>query len=278
MEREPVTPLDPPAAWLGGKSRLAARIIAVIEALPHACYAEPFLGMGGVFLRRPRRPKVEVINDLNGDIVTFFRVIKHHPDEFRRQAEWLLSSRREFDDLRAQPVSALTDIQRAVRFIYLQRLAFGGQVGGVFGVSINGPSRLRYDDLMAMAGALHQRLKLVVIENLSWADFLPRYDAADVLFYLDPPYMGGEGDYGKGLFAPADFARMAEMLAAIQGGFVLSLNDCAAARRIFAAFAMAELEMTYTVARAAAPAKVRELLISNRDLAGLAAPGDLFGP
>ena len=50
----PVPPAEPLAPWVGGKRLLAKRIIARIEAIPHDCYAEPFVGMGGVFLRRAR--------------------------------------------------------------------------------------------------------------------------------------------------------------------------------------------------------------------------------
>ena len=59
----PVDPVAPVAPWLGGKSRLAKRLCAMIEAVPHRLYAEPFVGMGGVFFRRTFQRPVEVIND-----------------------------------------------------------------------------------------------------------------------------------------------------------------------------------------------------------------------
>ncbi|MBO6790596.1 MAG: DNA adenine methylase [Dinoroseobacter sp.] len=75
---EQVRPAAPVAAWQGGKKALAARIIARIEAIPHKTYVEPFVGMGGVFLRRRFRPVCEVANNLNGEIVNLFRVLQRH--------------------------------------------------------------------------------------------------------------------------------------------------------------------------------------------------------
>ena len=80
-----VQPAKPLAPWLGGKRNLAGRVIERIEAVEHSCYAEPFVGMGGIFLRRAKRPKSEILNDINGEIVNLFRIVREHPDELNRQ-------------------------------------------------------------------------------------------------------------------------------------------------------------------------------------------------
>ncbi|MBR9766618.1 MAG: DNA adenine methylase, partial [Rhodobacteraceae bacterium] len=130
-----VAPAAPVAPWLGGKKALHRKIIDRIEAIPHATYAEPFVGMGGVFLRRSWRPRCEVANDLNGEITNLFRILQRHYPQLMDVMRFQITSRREFERLRAQDPGGLTDLERAARFLYLQRLAFGGQVGGVFGVS-----------------------------------------------------------------------------------------------------------------------------------------------
>ncbi len=66
---EQVKPVSPVAPWLGAKTRLYPRIVAKIDTIPHRSYIEPFVGMGGVFLRRRFRPRLEVANDRNGEIV-----------------------------------------------------------------------------------------------------------------------------------------------------------------------------------------------------------------
>ena len=74
----PVRPVRPAAGYQGGKKNLARRICALIDRTPHDGYAEPFVGMGGIFLRRSTRPKVEAINDISADVANFFRVLQEH--------------------------------------------------------------------------------------------------------------------------------------------------------------------------------------------------------
>jgi hypothetical protein len=98
-------------------------------------YAEAFVGMGGVFFRRRSRPRSEVINDRNGDVANLFRILQRHYPQFMDTLRFQITSRREFERLKASDPATLTDLERAGRFLYLQRLAFGGKVAGQnFGV------------------------------------------------------------------------------------------------------------------------------------------------
>lgn len=260
----PVRPCSPVAAYIGGKRQLSARLVALIEEIPHATYAEPFVGMGGVFLRRRRAPAAEVINDCSGDVATLFRILQRHYVPLMDMLRYQLTSRRDFDRLMATDPATLTDLERAARFLYLQRLAFGGKVAGrTFGVSQGEPGRFDVTKLEPLLAAVAERLAGVVIENLGYSDFITRYDRPGVLFYLDPPYWGSEADYGAGAFARADFARLAEILGEIKGTFVLSINDVPDVRRIFAAFDQEEVELTYTIG-SAGPSEARELIITPK--------------
>ncbi len=109
---------------------------------------------------------------------------------------------------------------------------------------------------------MHDRLDGVVFESLSWEALIPRYDTTETLFYLDPPYWGGENDYGKLMFEPADFQRMADALRAIEGHFILSINDVPEVREIFTGFHFEEVRLKYT-ASAGAATDARELIISD---------------
>ena len=111
--------------------------------------------------------------------------------------------------------------------------------------------------------AAHRRLEGVHVECLDWAVFLRRYDRPFTLFYLDPPYWGYENDYGKGMFAREDFARMAKLLADLKGRFILSLNDRPEVRELFGGFELEEVRTTYS-ANAKSTRRVGELLISDR--------------
>lgn len=262
-----VRPASPAAPYLGGKRNLARRLCSLIDATPHRTYAEPFVGMGGVFLRRTRRPHVEVINDISGDVATLYRVLQEHYPYFIDMLRWRVTSRAEFQRLLALPGDRLTDLNRAVRFLYLQRLAFGGQVTGqTFGVSKGNPGRFDVTKLEPVLAELNDRLAGVVIEQLPYADLIRRYDGPETLFYLDPPYWGCEEDYGLGTFARADFELLAEQLAQIQGRFVLSINDTPGAREVFSRFVFDEVETTYSICTAATGAgkRVGELIIRGR--------------
>lgn len=261
---EPVEAVRPPAPYIGGKRALAKRLVATIEQIPHSTYAEVFVGMGGVFFRRTSRPKAEFINDWSEDVSTFFRILQHHYVAFMDMLRFQITTRAGFEKLLALDPRGLTDLQRAARFIYLQRTSFGGKVAGRhFGVSADNPARFDVTKLGPVLEAIHERLSSVTIERLPWSEFIARYDRPGTLFYLDPPYFGSEGDYGKDLFDRGQFELMAEQLRAVRGRFLLSLNDHPEVRRIFAGFTFKEEEVRYTLAGNHNGKAVGEVIISN---------------
>ncbi|MXO66234.1 DNA adenine methylase [Altericroceibacterium endophyticum] len=262
-ELQIVAPVRPVAPWLGGKRNLAKRLVGTINAIPHDTYAEPFVGMGGIFLRRDHRPKCEVINDANEDVATLFRVLQHHYLAFVEMIRFQISSRANFEKLCRQDPTTLTDLQRAARFLYLQRLAFGGKVAGArsFGVAPGLGGRFDVTKLVPMLEEVSERMAGVIIERLDWQAFIKRWDRPRTLFYLDPPYFGSEKDYGSDLFDRSQFEAMAQCLAQLKGRFILSINDHPQVRRIFAGFAMAEVGTTYSIGSNSK--RVGELVISG---------------
>jgi DNA adenine methylase len=171
---EPVLPTAPVAPWIGGRRNLARRIIARLAQVEHTAYVGPFVGMGGVFLRRPSRARAEVINDASREVATLFRVLQRHYVPFLDMLRWQLTSRREFERLLATAPDTLTDLERAARFLYLQRLAFGGKVCGQnFGVQLAGGARFDITKLASLLEAVHERLAGVVIECLPGLNALP---------------------------------------------------------------------------------------------------------
>jgi len=252
------------APYLGGKKRLAAQISEIVARIPHTMYAEPFVGMGGMFFRRHMIPCHEVINDINGEVINFFRVVQKHAPELLRTLRFAFSSRALFIEGIETPPHLLTEIERAARFYYLQRNCFGGKVSGRnFGVDKK-RSRFNIRQLKKHVIALHKRLAGTVIECLPYGDFIERYDTEGTLFYLDPPYLGCETGYGKKVFERADFARLATRLASISGSFILSLNDVPEVREIFSAFHIEAVSTVYTISSNSQ--KAGEVLISNRPI------------
>lgn len=241
-----VNPVRPVAPYVGRKRALARRLSDRITTIPHGLYAEPFVGMGGVFFRRNARSRAEVINDISTDVVTLFRILQRHYQSFLEELKWRLSSRAEFERLMATDPDTLTDLERAARFLYLQRSAFGGKVvGRNFGVTY-GPSRFDLTRLVPMLEDVHERLSNVVIERLPYPDFIRRYDRPGTLFYLDPPYHGSEGYYGPH-FSAADYEALRGLLAACEARWIMSINDTPEIRRIFAGFPTEEARLTYTL-------------------------------
>lgn len=263
----PVDPVRPAAPWIGGKRLLAKRICEIIHKTPHSAYCEPFVGMGGIFLRRRFRPKAESINDVNKELITLFRILQRHYTEFTEMIRWRLASRAEFDRLVAQPPDTLTDLERSARFLYLQKLAFGGKVSGRnFGVDPGRSARFDTSKIVPDLEALHDRLTGVVIECLPYERFITRYDRAGTLFYLDPPYWGCEDDYGRHIFSPDDFNALAAQLASIKGRFVISINDTPEIRDIFGGFALVEVSTTYSVGKSNGKAAAELLISSDKDM------------
>ncbi|WP_339745570.1 DNA adenine methylase [uncultured Maricaulis sp.] len=263
--KRPVRPTRTPAGYIGGKRNLAKRICALIDETPHTSYAEAFVGMGGIFLRRTSAAPAEVINDFSGDVANLFRILQRHYPQFMDTLRFQVTSRREFERLKACDPATLTDLERAARFLYLQRLAFGGKVSGQnFGVSVGRTSSFNLNTLAPILEEIHERLAGVVIENLPWQAFVDRYDRPETLFYLDPPYWGCEQDYGTGMFGRAEFAEMAQRLAALKGRFILSINDRPEIRALFGRFRIEPVTVNYSITSGAGhPAG--ELIIQTRE-------------
>ena len=267
MEMQSASPIVP---WIGGKRRLAKHILPLFPE--HTCYVEPFCGAAALyFLKAPT--KVEVLNDVNGELVNLYRVVRHHLEEFVRQFKWALTSRQIFKWLQITPEETLTDIQRAARFFYLQKMAFGGKVDGqTFGTSTTSGPKLNLLRLEEDLSAAHLRLAGATIEHLDWAECIRRYDRPATLFYCDPPYWETEG-YGVP-FPWEQYVLMAAKLKAIKGKAVVSINDHPAIRECFAGFDMEALKLDYTVGGGANRVERGELVIYSWDRE--AEPAGLF--
>lgn len=249
-----------PLAWVGGKSKLTSTIIPLIPA--HTCYVEVFAGAAWVLFRK-EPSKVEVINDINGDLITLYRVIQNHLEEFVRYFKWSLVSREEFQRLQRVDESTLTDIQRAARFYYLVKNAFGAKiVSQCFGVANSSKPRLNLLRLEEDLSEAHLRLSRVTIENLPYHELIRRYDSKDTFFYVDPPYWDCEADYGKGLFNKDDFTQLRDQLTQCQGKWLVSINNVPQIRELFNGFNISEVKTSYSINQQAGK-PVTELLISN---------------
>lgn len=182
----------PAIRYHGGKFRLAPWII---EQMPdHVCYVEPFGGAAGVLLQKPRSYS-EVYNDLDGEVVNLFRVLRAPELNQRLQDACCLTpySRDEF--CHAQE-PATDSIERARRMVVRACMGFGSAAG------VGGQSGFRSDSKRKYATAAHlwerypanltavcQRLQGVIIENKDALAVMRAHDAVTTLHYIDPPYV-----------------------------------------------------------------------------------------
>jgi DNA adenine methylase len=247
-----------PLAYLGGKNRVAKRIIALIP--DHTCYIEPFCGGAQIFFHK-EPSKVELLNDLNEDVFNFLRVCQMHHEELLRYLHFLIVSRTWFELFEKTLPETLTDIQRAARFFYLQKNCYGGLiVRRNFTASVQDGSNYNPESLPELIRKTHERLRNVQLECLPYQDILRKYDRPFTFFYLDPPYWNRP--YYKFNFKDEDYIQLANRLKELKGNFLLSLNDAPEIRQIFSHFHIQSLQMAYSSQRK--PGKLyRELLISN---------------
>lgn len=229
--------INSPFKWVGGKSRLRKAIIALLPT--HTCYVEPFAGAAWVLFGKPLS-EVEVLNDLDQDLITFFRVVKEKPEELIASFEWELVSRAEFNKQANLDPAQLTDVQRAHRFYYLIMAGWGGELNyPQFATSITDGGH--GNRLIGALKTLHQRLKpvherlsTVIIENLDWRACLDRYDRAQTVMYIDPPYPGNKCNYAHNMRSWQAHEELADRLASAKCKWILSSYDVPETRALFA--------------------------------------------
>ena len=218
--------IKPAVRWPGGKSKLLNEILPLIPS--HTCYVEPFAGGLAVLLAKERSP-IEVINDINHDLIGFYRCVRFHRDELITELEFVLNSREEFNDFRKQP--GLTDIQRAACWFFRNKTCFGGANIDVFGPSASTAMSSR-ENRMETIRALNYRLDKTTIEHRDWQEVIKLYDRNETFFFIDPPYTGcsismyEEWDIN-------DVRRLRDMLYNVRGKWLLTLNDTPEIRRVF---------------------------------------------
>ena len=222
-------PMNPVFPWPGGKRRLAKEILPRLA--PHTLYAEPFGGGLAVLLAK-EPSKIEAVNDLDSDLITFFRVVRFHHEAFLDEVALVLNSREEFGDFRAQP--GLTDVQRAARWYTVQRLSFGGK-GKHYGKSkkAGGSAYASRERRLAAVEALSGRLDRVNVEHLDWRAFLDQYDCDTTCFFVDPPYHEGM-QYDVNPWKEADHIELADRLLQLEGGWVLTYDGTPFIRELYA--------------------------------------------
>lgn len=250
--------MNSPIKWRGGKRNLRNHIIEMIPE--HHCYVEPFFGAGWVLFQK-EKSKVEVINDIDRNVITFFNVIKNDYENFKRMFNTYLVSRDEFTYLKELEIEDLSDLMIAYRFYYINKNSFAGDMSSFNSYYRDKP--YLNDSSLKLIGKAHERLKNVWIENKDYKEIIYRFDKENTFFYLDPPYYDtNNGSYHEG--KSIDFMELKNVLLTIKGKFIFSINDCPFIRDTFKNFDIQEVDVQYNISKDInARGKYKELIIKN---------------
>jgi DNA adenine methylase len=184
-------PTRPALRYYGGKYRLAQWIIGHFP--PHRCYVEPYAGAASVLLQKPRS-YAEVYNDLDGEVVNLFRVLRDPAQarELERQLRLTPYARTEFEQSYQPAGDPIEQARRSIARSFmgfgsasLEETVTGFRDNAKRSGTIPAHDWARYPDQIA---AFCQRLTGVVIESRPALEVIERQDAPTTLFYVDPPY------------------------------------------------------------------------------------------
>lgn len=227
--------MRPPFAYYGGKTRLAPWIASLLP--PHRVYVEPFAGSAAVLLHK--QPSThEILNDVDGNVVTFFRVLRDRPDELELACALTPYARDEFNACHPDEVTEdLDDVERARRWWARSSMSFASTGTSATGFStsiVRGANNARtMSSRVGRFAELAARLRTVTIENRDALEVLGRYDSPDAVVYLDPPYAGETrtsyrdgrrpgGDYEHEFHTGADHRALAAVAREYSGTVLIS--------------------------------------------------------
>ncbi|MEW8973490.1 MAG: DNA adenine methylase [Tissierellaceae bacterium] len=250
--------LKPPISRVGGKSKLRKTIIEMILK-EHTCYVELFFGAGWVYFGK-EPSKVEVINDIDKELINLFKMIKYHTPEIERILQYEFSGRDMFEEYKNYTLEYLTEINRAVRFLYLitQSFAAKGQNYG-YGTTKGPSQQIFYKNLLM---DLRERLRNTYVENLSFEKVIDKYDRSNTFFFADPPYFETTGYQDK--FGKEEHILLRDRLSSLKGKFLLTINDHKEVRQWYKDFNRKEVEVGYSVGKEkSSRRKYKELIITN---------------
>lgn len=211
-----------PLTYYGGKQKLAPIILELIP--PHTLYAEVFAGGAAVFFAK-RPSTVEVLNDMNGELVNFYRVIKDDFLLLQQEISMTLHSRmlHQHAWIVYNYPELFSDIKRAWAVWILSSQGFAGQLAGTWGYDIaaDSTSRKIYFNKQDFTSLYSQRLEKVQLECRDALYIIASRDSVDTFFYCDPPYFNSDMGHYKG-YTKGDFEDLLTALAKIKGKFLLS--------------------------------------------------------
>lgn len=215
-----------PFPYFGGKQYLADRMLALMP--PHDVYVEAFGGSGAFLFAKPP-VALEVYNDLDSGLINFFRVLRneHRAKRLRELLELTPYSREEWAECKSTWQYASDDVEMARRWFVGLVMSFSktpDSHGWSYCKQPGGHAVSKYRGLADALPDAVARFRMAQVDHLPALDCIARYDAPNVLFYIDPPYVAEtrkSGGYRHEMTAD-DHAELLELLNGVQGMVMLS--------------------------------------------------------
>ena len=214
--------MKPPLTYYGGKQKLAHIILSLIPK--HTLYGEPFFGGGAIFFAKALS-QVEVINDANGELINFYKVVKTKFKELEREARITLHSRELYHKAVViyQNPKLFNEIQRAWAVWVLASQSFASKLNGHWGYD-RGENKTTKQVTQRRSLFIEEyasRLEKTQIECEDALHVIQSRDSKESFFYCDPPYFNShKGHYRN--YSEDDFEKLLELLSKIKGKFLLS--------------------------------------------------------
>jgi DNA adenine methylase len=257
--------MESPFGWPGGKRNLKKTLLAAIPQ--HKAYVEVFAGSAKLLFAKPPSPW-EILNDINDDLVNFFRVAKHRPSELAERLEHDLIAAGRFTELKQEKARA-SEIERALQFAYLTWYSFGSKGEHFASMQIKHlakaktPVKRSLIRVRTLLADVAERLRSVLVENRDFSECIRRYDSRDTFFYCDPPYTDFQ-DNGRYKPMGERNRELFQILAGVKGKFLLSFDDSAEIRALCKEFSfrVTQVNVLYTLA-GKSKSLAKEVLISN---------------
>ena len=253
-----------PISYYGGKQQLVPRILPRIPE--HRKYNEPFLGGGAVFWSK-KPSDVEVINDLDGFVTNFYRVIQTDFEGLKTLVEAIPYSRKAHDEacIMRQFPNLFTDTQRAWAFFFMANTSMFSILGNIMNTPSNEPKPIRAFSNKAdrFTDVYAERLKKTFIENRNALYVIKTHDAEDTFHFIDPPYFNSDcGHYGG--YTKADFEALLVLLGTLKGRFLLTCypSDLLDEQAALNGWQVERIEMQLSASKTKGKKKV-ECLVTN---------------
>lgn len=210
-----------PLTYYGGKATLAPEIVPRLHA--HARYVEPFCGGAAIFFAK-RPAEMETLNDTNGELINFYRIVQHDFIALEKRIQITLHSRDEHRKARVinNNPDMFPPLERAWAVWVLSQQSFSAMLDGSFGYDMNGQmARKVAAKRETFTWEYARRLQNVQLECTDAIKVIRTYDTAQTLFYCDPPYYNSDCGHYDG-YTLEDYTALLEALSRIEGKFMLS--------------------------------------------------------